>query len=764
MRKQIRKFLLLFVICACFMPLNVKAEKTQQEIEQEKQEVPENLPVLFEEEQIEVGTKIRSGASIQSVLESAYNTDKLLFNNSVKDQGDYGVCWAFASNNVSESYCFKNSITPVNDFSELHLSYFSFHRPTDPLSLTSGDTLSVVNGAGNFATIGSNSEITTLALSDWLGPVNESGFPYSQMNSAITNGINSSYAYSNAVAHMQDAYWISMKDPVSVKESIKKYGSAAVTIGYNDAYMNYTTDSFYNYASQSSNHMISIIGWDDNYDKNKFTVKPVANGAWLCKNSWGTYWGNNGYFYVSYEDKSILESNACFYSYESASNYEKNYMYDGGLLPGYDEYTGTNTCGVGNIFTAKGEESLEAVSFFTFQVPIQYEISVYKNVGSNGPADGTLVLTQTGQEQYAGYHTIELNTPLSLTAGEKFSVVIKLTSLESSIKVPVDYGYQNSYFSFETVQENGQSYISVGESLSSWSDLANFGETARVRAFTNSETTTEVIEPTIPENISFQATDNKITLTWNDVSGVSGYYVYTYKNGTYQKIATVTDNTFIHENLQPGTTYQYAVKSFVSFNDAIVESGYSQICIADTTMSVAPLTIPVFTSIKATDYKTIFLQLNPVPNATAYEIYEKVGNSTKFNRIITTTTTSVTLTNKRPGTTYYYKMRALKVDGAQSTYSQFGQIASIRPKLSAPVISGKKLSITKMKLSWKKVSGATSYVIYRSTKKNSGYKKVKTVKVNSFTDIRTKYKQYYYKVKANYNKTIASDFSKIIRK
>lgn len=758
MRKNIRKALLLLGIIICFVPLNVNAEKSQGEIEREKTAVPADLPILIEEEQIEVGSKIRSGASIQSILESSYNTNKTLYNNSVKNQGNYGVCWAFAANNISESYCLKNAVTPVNDFSELHLSYFTFHRPNDPLSMTNGDTLSVISGSGNFASIGSNSEITTLALSNWLGPVSESAFPYSQMSSVVSNGIDSSYAYSNSVAHMQDAYWISMKDPVSVKESIKMYGSAAVTIGYNDSYMNYQTDSFNNNASSSSNHMISIIGWDDNYSRDNFTAKPVGNGAWLCKNSWGSYWGDNGYFYVSYEDKSILESNACFYQYESASNYDKNYMYDGGLLACYEEYTGTNSCGIGNVFTSTEEERLEAVSFVTFQVPIQYEIRVYKNVGN-----GVLAITQTGQEQYAGYHTIELDTPIPLTQGEKFSVVIKLSSISGGIKVPVDAAYQGWGLSFDTAQDAGQSYISVGEDLVDWNDLASYGETARIKAFTKKGAINTNVEVSKPDNLIASVTDNKVLLSWSEVSGVSGYYVYTYQNGIYQKIGTVTDNSFVHSNLKPGTTYQYSVKSFVLTNDSVVESDYSDNYITKTTSTLA-LKTPSIVTIKATDYKTILIQFSPVANATNYQVYEKVGNSTNYNLIKTSTMTSITLGSKQPGTTYYYKIRAVGISGDQTIYSAFSQVVSVKPKISAPVLGMKKISSTKVKLNWKKIKGAVSYNIYRSTKKNSGFKKIKTVKTSYFTDIRSKNKKYYYKVRAYYNKTVASDYSRAIQK
>jgi Leucine-rich repeat (LRR) protein len=56
-------------------------------------------------------------------------------------------------------------------------------------------------------------------------------------------------------------------------------------------------------------HAISIVGWDDNYSRNNFNSKkgnkPKKDGAYIVLNSWGTWWGDDGYFYVSYEDVMI---------------------------------------------------------------------------------------------------------------------------------------------------------------------------------------------------------------------------------------------------------------------------------------------------------------------------------------------------------------------------------------------------------------------------------------------------------------------------
>ena len=57
-----------------------------------------------------------------------------------------------------------------------------------------------------------------------------------------------------------------------------------------------------------------IIGWDDEYSASNFGGAPEADGAWLCKNSWGDKAGSDGFFYLSYYDETAAVSNAAAYS------------------------------------------------------------------------------------------------------------------------------------------------------------------------------------------------------------------------------------------------------------------------------------------------------------------------------------------------------------------------------------------------------------------------------------------------------------------
>ncbi|MBQ6517330.1 MAG: hypothetical protein IJI14_01335 [Anaerolineaceae bacterium] len=57
----------------------------------------------------------------------------------------------------------------------------------------------------------------------------------------------------------------------------------------------------------SSNHSVAVVGWDDTFSAENWPEghRPPADGVWIVKNSWGTEWGNEGYFLLSYYDKTL---------------------------------------------------------------------------------------------------------------------------------------------------------------------------------------------------------------------------------------------------------------------------------------------------------------------------------------------------------------------------------------------------------------------------------------------------------------------------
>lgn len=100
-----------------------------------------------------------------------------------------------------------------------------------------------------------------------------------------------------------------------IKEHLMKYGSLAVGVGSPDlvsgAYHNGNDAYYYKTGIMENeirpNHQVSIVGWDDSYSRNNFNKTPDRDGAFICLNSWGKDWGQEGFFYVSYDTLSEFE-------------------------------------------------------------------------------------------------------------------------------------------------------------------------------------------------------------------------------------------------------------------------------------------------------------------------------------------------------------------------------------------------------------------------------------------------------------------------
>jgi hypothetical protein len=121
-----------------------------------------------------------------------------------------------------------------------------------------------------------------------------------------------------------------------------------------------------------------------------------------------------------------------------------------------------------NIFTAKDNKPLRAVSFYLNDSNVNYTIHIYKGVKKGKPRSGTLVLKKSGSESYAGYYTVKLDSTIPLKQGNRFSVVIKFRN--SSYRYPVSMERPYSNYSSKARANTGESYVS--HYGNSWFDIA----------------------------------------------------------------------------------------------------------------------------------------------------------------------------------------------------------------------------------------------------------------------------------------------------
>lgn len=170
-------------------------------------------------------------------------------------------------------------------------------------------------------------------------------------------------------------------------------------------------------------------------------------------------------------------------------------------------------------------------------------------------------------------------------------------------------------------------------------------------------------------------------------------------------------------------------------------------------------------------YNKIKLTWSAVSGANGYEVYQYNSSTKRYSSVATVTGISCTRGSLNTGQKYIFKIRAYQTVNGEKVYGDYSKMVSAKPVLSKAI--GVKARNTKKRtalVSWKKVSGASGYEVYRSTKKSSGFKKVATVKKGStvkYTNKKLKKgRTYYYKVKAYRTvsgKKVSASYSKTVK-
>lgn len=730
-------------------------------------------------------TQTRSGVQAYGAgIPEKYDARSLI--GTVRKQGSYQTCWSFAALASAEASLIKKGYaTNTLDLSEYQLAYFFYHHVTDPLGNTAGDATTPMTK--DFANHGGNSMFTTWALAGWQGAALESVLPYDTLST--TAQLSDTLAYGQDWAHMQNAYWIDMDDIESVKQMVMQYG--AVNIGYRESggYRNETYHSYYNPSGSGSGHAVTIVGWDDTFSKENFNQTPEENGAWLIRNSWGTDSGENGYFWMSYEDASI-SSQAFVFDFERADNYSYNYQYDGGN--GISRIKINNNGMAGDIFKVYGSspQILSAVSLGIYDTNVNYKISIYKDPEAGNPTSGTLAATQSGTTPgYAGYYTIPLKSQVILNPGHTFSVVYQLENPSGDeVTIFVDTSYTNGgWISFKSSTAAGQSLLKMS-STSGWYDL-HTNKTpmcARIKAFTkttaclhtNRSSSVKKADASAKSNgkITTKCSDCGVTLSENTIPAPAkmtlGSTSYTYDGKTKQPSVKLYDrngNVISAANYtiswssgrkEPGT---YTAK-------VTLKGNYSGTMSSSFTIKMGKTK-----GLKNGTIKTDSVQIkwSKVTGATNYQIYRYDSAKKKYVRLKTVSSGKSSYTDKKrePARAYKYKIRAYRSTGGKTSYSSYSDVlyTAAKPK-KVSALTAKKKTKNSVKLTWKKTTRADGYQIYRYNSTKKKWEKVTTIKKGTtvtYTNKKLKSKKtYQYKVRAyrqNGNTTAYGSYSDILK-
>jgi len=462
-----------------------------------------------------------NGLRQASNLPSKYDLRTSSLSTPVKDQGVTGACWAFAAIKASESNSILKNITEAGntDFSESHLTWYSYNSITDRANTMYGDSITPVSAPLNIPhifqpfentsstsptayDIGGNALTAIATLAQWSGIETEENAPFTagsykeEYEMADRMAAGSGTSRYSSIAHLQNSECYDNSSRTQVKKALMEHGAIDISMFYDECgFENNTLNgkSFYQkkytgtMAQRMANHCVTIVGWDDSYSKNNFRNRPSGNGAWLIANSYGSKYNDNGYFWLSYYEPSICD--IFTFDIEPASNYDNNYQYDG-IGYGDTVYIKNKNIQGANVFKSDNDsaQELKAVSFYTLTDKQAYNIKIYKNVSGSSPVKGTLVkqCTTNGTAQFSGYHTVTLPKSCIINPGEKFSVVITYkynSSTGNQAFLPVEgQNIPSSSVRFNYSSKKGQSYYYLNKK---WHDASSKGlNNICIKAFT----------------------------------------------------------------------------------------------------------------------------------------------------------------------------------------------------------------------------------------------------------------------------------------
>lgn len=519
----------------------------------------QNGGILYDANQTASMLPAPSAVNALTVLPEKYDLRDEGKVTSVKFQNPWGSCWAFSALASLESSALMQGASETTDFSEKSITWFSKQQQKDEQATDAeleGPSIEEGDLNQGVYNMGGRSMDVTSSLASWIGASSEEQVPYRNAEGTIQEGrfegssepvyfytadgdwsVEPSHAYDDAyrmagaetvagtrtyLVQGQDAdsVWQNMFSSVfpTVKSWLMEKGAVMLTYcsdtaspddletGAGSNYFNKDTNAQYNPDVSALNHGVTVVGWDDTYSAENFTITPPGDGAWIVKNSWSDQWGDEGYFYLSYYDTTVSEFTSFTADVGNSAgyrSYDHNYQYDlmgnRSQLNAGIEYAMLNAwagnvseISTANIFRADGQETLRAVGItdgLALIMGVEVQTEVYRLDDASSPVNGELVSSQTAAVNNLNYAVVELETPVELQEGEYFSVVQKLYVPSVDLYLlPLEFGSTSpvyvqgvdasaSYYLGQTVKcEEGQSFVRIvenGAGEGEWMDLAS---------------------------------------------------------------------------------------------------------------------------------------------------------------------------------------------------------------------------------------------------------------------------------------------------
>lgn len=482
----------------------------------------------------------------------------------VLDQANTNTCWTYSAlENLASFLNRKEGKTTDTSYiySPRHMEFSTCIIPND---FSTGWTYY------RSADTGGNQLYSSAYLLGGVGPVDNTGametHPYetNSNGSTVIDYPTRKETLQSASAQVNDylfypAFDSSNKDAsreylkALMKQGVMEYGSLDVGYYhvYGNEYYNEENSAFYcpNNVSTMVNHAVLLVGWDDNFPKENFNAghRPESDGAWIIQNSWGEGFGENGYFYISYEDESIYNLTTTVTDASSSVNYDTSYVLDPlGMTGSLQAPSNNYEVWAANIFTKEaGTEKLESINLGLWG---QAKYEVYVTDGSLDVSG--LSPVATGSTDWAGFFQVDLNREVLIT-GKKFGVVVKFI-LSNDSEVMLEQQVPNTPYA-NAYAPAGSSYAKVPGSTwtelsSSYYHYANFC----IKAFTSDvsgKTTVSFVTDTAKSLCNVYRTDKSGVIMQPDGTySLSQNTKYVYEHLTtaqdrYMNAFTTSDNT-----------------------------------------------------------------------------------------------------------------------------------------------------------------------------------------------------------------------------
>ena len=409
-------------------------------------------------------------------------------NVEVKNQMNTGACWAFSANTTLETNLELHNKT--YNFSERHIDYDTAKNYLDG---NNEDALNRNIGAGGYFST------AFTYYSRGSGPILEDDMPFINneysirtsdlpRNIAVKKVDNMVYFPSifkrkdengKIICEDGDGKEYSNSEINEIRNDVKKhimdYGGITINIlSPNSYYDGYTHCAYMNENETYSNHSVTIIGWDDNFSKDNFINKPSIDGAYIVLNSWGDEWGDNGVYYISYED-FLVESAMRGVTSVSDIEYDNLYQHDVSEMWNYikSKYAA-------NVFSAKENGKLTQVMIGSLS---DQTCNIYISVEENEFNMNSRIKVANDVSLKPGYNTINLAADINVTNGKKFAVIVELTNDNFE-----GIGIEDSTAYFGNVVSNtNESFISSNGS--EWNDIYDTSNMMNfsIKAYTQDE-------------------------------------------------------------------------------------------------------------------------------------------------------------------------------------------------------------------------------------------------------------------------------------